>query len=83
MLILKRSIHRSTKNSYNVLYHSGSKSRQIVVGMLPGDVLEFREKGRRGRYTIPIDVVFRQAVKRKAFLENMEKGKHRKARSHR
>ena len=41
------------------LYHY----RQIVITLLPGDVLEFRESGRRSRFTLPIDTAFRYAVR--------------------
>lgn len=55
---------RRTRSPYNVLHHR--KARKICASFLPGDVLEFRESGRRGRWSIPIDAVFRIAVKIKA-----------------
>ena len=37
--------------------------RKLVVGLLPGDVLAFREAGKRQWYTAPIGKVFINVVK--------------------
>jgi hypothetical protein len=52
-------VKRRTKWSYSVLYRT---ARPIVVAILPGDVLEFREHGRRKRWTLAVDTAFRHAV---------------------
>lgn len=80
MTKLDKPVRRRTRSAYNVLYCGGNKAREIVVAILPGDVLEFRESGRRGRWYLAIDTAFRYAVRVKAFTEAAEKGKQRKSR---
>lgn len=63
MTDLRNPISRRTASRYPVLYASSAKARQIVVSLVPGDVIEFREHGRRGRFTLPIDAAFRYAVR--------------------
>jgi hypothetical protein len=52
-----------------VLYVGERKARQIVVELQPGDVLEFRESGRRDRWQLAIDSAFRYAVRMKALAD--------------
>ena len=61
MTTLEHAVYRLTRGAYPVLHHSSR--RQIVTGMEAGDILTFREKGRRRRFSLPIDGAFRLAVK--------------------
>ena len=60
MTELTKPVSRRTQRSYRVLYN---EPREIVVTLLPGDYLAFRESGRREKFILPIDQVFRSAVK--------------------
>lgn len=72
MTELHKPIRRRTRRSYNVLYCSGNKARAIVVTLAPGDLLEFRESGRRTSWQLPIDSAFRYAVRLRALSEAAE-----------
>jgi len=72
---IKRPVIRQTRYKYRVLYASGSKAKPIVVTILPGDVLEFRESRGRARFTLAIDTAFKYAVKLAALKEAGEKGR--------
>jgi hypothetical protein len=61
MTTLRKPVRRLTAAAYAVLHHR--RLRQIVVSLEPGDVLVFREKGRRTRYSLPVDGAFRYAVR--------------------
>ena len=56
-------VTRKTRGSYRVLY---SEPRPIVVRLAPGDLLEFREHGRRQTWSLPVDLAFKLAVRRQA-----------------
>lgn len=73
---LHKPVSRRTARKYAVLYR---EQRPIVVTLLPGDVLEFRESGRRDRWHLAVDSAFRYAVRAKAFQEAREKAQARKA----
>lgn len=77
MTELTKPVHRKSGRSYAVLY---AKARPIVVTMLPGDVLEFREHGRRARFHLAFDTAFKYAVRLYAFALVAEKQRARKAR---
>jgi hypothetical protein len=62
MTTTNRPVTRVTPDSYRVLYQS---PRPIVVTIERG-TLAFREKGRRQVYRLPIDNVFRSAVRTSA-----------------
>ncbi len=49
MTTFDKPVQRVTRGAFNVLYTGASEARQIVVRLAPGDVLEFRELGRRQR----------------------------------
>lgn len=66
MTELNKPVRRKTRSTYNVLYCGGRKARAIVVELRPGDVLEFRELGRRIRWQLPIETAFRYALRRTA-----------------
>jgi hypothetical protein len=72
---LRKAVRRRTARAYAVLYRS---ARPIVVTLLPGDVLEFREHGRRCRWLLAVDTAFKYAVRLKAFQDAAEK-RRRKA----
>ena len=80
MTAITRPVKRRTDRTYNVLYSSAAKARPIVVAILPGDVLEFREHGRRLRWYLSIDAAFRYAVRCKALAVTAEKRKQRRKR---
>jgi hypothetical protein len=69
MTELNKPVRRRTRRRYSVLYIGDRKARQIVVELQPGDVLEFRELGRRGRWQLAIDSAFRYAVRMRALAE--------------
>lgn len=64
MTTLKKPVQRSTTGRYAVLY--ASDRRPIVVSLLPGDVIAFREYRRRQVFSLPLDYVFKCAVVRAA-----------------
>lgn len=80
MKTIDKKVQRRTRDSYRVLYAPGYRARPIVVAILPGDVLEFREHGRRGRWLLAIDSAFKYAVRIKAVLDVNLSAKERKAR---
>jgi hypothetical protein len=60
MTTLTRPLRRATARPYAVLY-VGDR-RPIIVSLLPGDVIEFREYRRRQVFSLPIDYAFKCAV---------------------
>ena len=60
MTTTDHAVQRVTRSSYSTLY---AKARPIVVRIAAGDLLQFREHGRRQWYDIAIDDVFSIAVK--------------------
>jgi len=60
MTTLTRPLQRSTTGRYAVLY-VGDR-RPIIVSLLPGDVIAFREYRRRQVFSLPIDYAFKCAV---------------------
>lgn len=64
MTIISKPLQRRTRDSYRVLY--ASESRPIVVSVMPGDLLGFREHGRREVFTLPIETAFKLSVRMKA-----------------
>lgn len=78
MTLLEKPIHRKTRGAYSVLYFR--RPRQLIVSLLPGDLIEFREVGRRTRFQIPIETAFRRAVTLKAISEAAEKRNLKKLR---
>ncbi len=78
MTNLEKKITRKTRGAYRILYQ---QPRQIVASLCPGDILEFREHGRRQRYSLPIDAAFRLAVRLAAEQQRREKIAARKNRN--
>ena len=64
MTSLTKAVRRKTRRTYSVLYVS--EARPIVVSLEPGDVITFRESGRRQVWSIPIYRAFRLAVREAA-----------------
>jgi len=54
--------------------------RRVVVALIPGDVIAFREEGRRKWYSAPIGRVFVQVAKWNADAEAAERKRLRKER---
>jgi hypothetical protein len=71
MTRLEKPVRRKTRWTYSVLYTGDS--RPIVVSLEPGDVISFRELGRRASWSLPIDRLFRQAVRESAPILRREK----------
>lgn len=76
MTTLDKPVTRRTRGAYAVLYR---QPRQIVTTLAPGDLLEFRESGRRQKWLLPIDAAFRQAVSNAARAAAAERRARRKA----
>lgn len=64
-----------TREKYAVLY---PKARKIIVTLEAGDVLAFREHGRRHRWLLAVDTAFRYAVRCQANAEAAMKRKTKK-----
>lgn len=77
MTLLEKPVRRKTRGAYSVLY---SRPRQIVVSLMPGDFLEFREAGRRAKFTLTIDGAFKMAARKQALELAAEKKKQKKLR---
>lgn len=77
MTNLDKQVRRKTRGVYRVLYQV---PRAIVVSLMAGDILEFREAGRRRRYQLAIDTAFRYAVRLKAEQTRLERKQARKVR---
>ena len=76
MTSLDKPVTRRTRGAYPVLFR---QPRQVVVSLAPGDLLVFREAGRRASWSIPIDSAFKYAVRVKAFADAAEKRRNRLA----
>lgn len=61
---------RKTRGSYSVL---SRKSRPLVVTLLPGDVIAIREHRCRASFELPLDVVFRIAIRTKVEADRRAK----------
>ena len=54
------------------------RGRPVIVAMEPGDVLAFREKGRRTWYRVSVGACFDLAVKRTALRDAAAAGRFRR-----
>lgn len=63
-------VRRRTRGAYTVLYQ---KPRQIVVTLAQGDLITFRELGRRRVWGLNVDTAFKYAVRLEAFAMAAEK----------
>ena len=64
MTATDKPVQRVTRDTYMVLFPTcRKKARKVVVRIDQGDLLRFREKGRRSWYDLPIDEAFGLAVK--------------------
>jgi len=57
---------------------SRDAGRQIVVALIPGDLLEFRLSRSRKRWTLPLSAAYCMAVKRAMAAEERTKPKRRR-----
>jgi Leu/Phe-tRNA-protein transferase len=75
MTSLDRPVRRVTRRRYPVLY--SSEPRAIVVSLEAGDVITFREAGRRQTWSVAIDRIFRQVVREAALAQRQERRNRR------
>lgn len=75
MTSLEKPVRRKTRGAYSVLY---ARPRQIVVSLMPGDFIEFREAGRRAKFVLTIDGAFKMAARKQALEVAAEKKRLRK-----
>jgi len=54
-------VRRVTAREHSVLSH---KPRRIVATLAQGDLITLRESGRRHSWSVPVEKVFRDAVRR-------------------
>jgi len=62
MVEIHTKTERRTRFTYAVLTR---KARHIVAAFEPGDIITFRESRCRARFSLPIDDVFRLAIRTK------------------
>lgn len=67
---LKKPVSRVTTGTH--------RGRQLVISLLPGDVIEIREKGRRTRETLSIGGAFDYAITTRVSRERFVKQQERK-----
>ena len=77
MTVLTKPVRRKSRQSYVVLY--AGEARPIVVALEPGDIITFREAGRRHIWSLPIDRMFRQAVREAAQAGRTQRKRARRA----
>ena len=75
MTTTDKPVTRRTRFDYSVLYASASKARPIVVKIAAGDILQFREHGRRAVFSLAIDTAFKYAVRLTAFHQAAEQAR--------
>lgn len=56
----------------------GGRGKVIIVTLLPGDLIRFREKGKRTYYETTIESVVWTAIKQKAAADRAEKARLKK-----
>jgi hypothetical protein len=78
MTSLTKTVRRKTRRAYAVLYLHDA--RPIVASLEPGDVITFREAGRRQVWSLPIDRMFRQAVRETTQALHQPKKKSKRSR---
>jgi hypothetical protein len=67
MTATDKPVQRVTQREYMVLFpHNRKKARRIVTRIDKGDLLRFREHGRRQWFDLNIDEAMKLAVKAKA-----------------
>lgn len=74
MTPLKSPVHRET----GARIRDAGKTRAVIVSLLPGDVIQFRLKGTRTSYVLPIDAEFYRAARLHAERLRAEKRAARK-----
>ena len=71
---------RLTKPVRRECARTTDRGREIVLSLLPGDLLTFRRKGARTTYTLTIEAAYHLAAKCYARAEEAAKKAKRKAR---
>lgn len=71
MTPLKKPVHRRTVDT-------SYRGRRIIVSLLPGDVLAFREERRRQQYLLSISGAYTYAVLMEVERRKREKAKNRR-----
>ena len=79
MTTTDKPVQRVTRGKFNVLFASSMKARAIVTRIGLGDVLYFREQGRREWFPLNIETAFKRAVANKAFRDAIENAELKKA----
>jgi hypothetical protein len=74
--VKERPVYRETECT---VFSSG-KEREIIVGLLPGDLVELRLKGSQQREYVKLSAVLQLALVKRAACERVEKEMKRKAR---
>ena len=59
MTLLVKAVRRETQ----ITVRDRSKRRNLIVTLLPGDVIELRAKGTRKAYVLDIETVYQVAMK--------------------
>lgn len=75
MTPLNKAVYRRTITPHR-------RGRRVIAGMVPGDVLTFRDERSRRVYSLPISYAYDLAVKLYVQAQRAEKVKARKARRH-
>lgn len=70
-------VKRRTRGSYSTLYR---QPRQIVASFKQGDLISFRESGRRAQFVLPADAAFRYAIRLAAMQAARDKKLQKAAR---
>lgn len=72
-----KPVVRVTRGAFPVLYR---QPRCIVVAFAPGDLIQFREYGRRQTWALPVDVAFHHAVRLVALSKGRERTRRKASR---
>lgn len=75
MTELRRPVRRRT------VEHCETVRRRLVVALLPGDVIAFREEGRRRWYSAPLARVFITVARWNVEAQRAERRQHRRNQS--
>lgn len=80
-LLGKRPVFRELKDwrVRGLFGMGGCGGRNLIVGLEPGNIISFREKGLRKRYDIALEMVFNLAVRHTMAKEDEAKRKAKKA----
>lgn len=74
-----REVRDWRRKGFFGLGSGGGASRNLVITLVPGNIISFREKGLRTRYDIDIESVYNMAVHRTIAKQREEAKKAKKA----